>query len=112
MSRRTLVRLPIALAISFLAGAACLSPTLPLPPPHEPDTMRPSAEDTGVWELSGDCEVPGARVTIFNDRTGQGAVIEDRDRNGRYRAEIEAEACDVARIWYEVVGEGGVEQSA
>ncbi|KYG03599.1 hypothetical protein BE21_50920 [Sorangium cellulosum] len=110
MLRRAL-HLAFALAISLLAGAACLSPTLPLPPPEPADTMRPSADREGVWQISGNC-APGARVSVFNERTQRGVIEDDTDRNGRYNLEIEAELCDLLLVWQELEGNGGEESAA
>ena len=82
---------------------ACLSPTLPLPPPEEPDSMQPSADDPEVWIVSGSCQ-PGALVTVFNEDTGKGAVAEDTDRTGRYAVELRATRCDLAWV-SQVLGE-------
>lgn len=110
MLRRAALRLT-ALAVSLFAAAACLSPTLPLPPPEEPDTILPSTEHEGFWRISGDCYT-GAMVTLFNDRTRQGVVVEDTDQNGRYTVEIEGEPCDLVLISQEVVTEdNGLETS-
>ncbi|WP_437683715.1 hypothetical protein [Sorangium sp. So ce131] len=111
MLRRAALHLAFVLALSLLAGAACLSPTLPLPPPEPADTMRPSAEAEGVWQISGNC-MPGARVSVFNQRTQRGVIEDDTDGNGRYHVEIEADLCDVLVVWQELVNEGnGEEQS-
>lgn len=95
MGRRPQLRLSVLLPLALLAG--CLSPTLPLPPPDRPDDMEPLLDAPETWVLSGPC-LEGALVTIFNERTGEGAVVEDRDRDGRYELEIEAQRCDVAWI--------------
>ncbi|WP_437494898.1 hypothetical protein WME75_22585 [Sorangium sp. So ce1014] len=110
MFRRAALHLALALATSLLAGAACLSPTLPLPPPEPADTMRPSADREGVWQISGNCS-PGARVSVFNERTQRGVIEDDTDRNGRYHLEIEAELCDVLRVWQELEGSGDEESA-
>lgn len=111
MVRRTALRFAIALATSLFAGA-CLSPTLPLPPPEAPDTIRPSAEREGIWQIGGNC-IPGARVNLYNERTRSGVFADDTDRNGRYLLEIEAEACDTVLVWQELASEGdGVDASA
>ena len=109
MQRRAALRL-LSLAVSLLAGAACLSPTLPLPPPEAPDVIRPSTETPGVWVISGDCTT-GALVTVFNDRTRKGVVVEDTDQNGRYTVEIEAELCDLMLVSQEVATDEGFESS-
>lgn len=112
MQRRAALRIAAlaALAVSLLAGAACLSPTLPLPPPEAPDTIRPSADHAGMWTINGDC-YPGALVTLFNDRTQRGVVIKDSDENGRYSVEIEAEPCDLVQMWQDVATDEGTESS-
>ncbi|MCC6555208.1 MAG: hypothetical protein IT372_19770 [Polyangiaceae bacterium] len=111
MLRRAVLRLAAALSVALIAGAGCLSPTLPLPPPDEPTTIRPSAQHEGSWEISGDC-YEGALVTVFNDRTRKGAVVEDSDRNGRYTVELEAALCDLILISQEVVTEDGEIESS
>jgi hypothetical protein len=95
MGRRSLLR-SLAAAL-FVALPACLSPTLPLPPPEAPDTISPQAASPGVWTISGSC-LEGAIVIVFNEATGEGAVVEDRDRDGRYEAQIEASLCDLAWV--------------
>jgi len=79
-----------------LAPAACLAPTLPLPPPDEPESVQASGE--GQWELRGSVS-PGATVVGVVERTGRGAVVEDRDGDGRYVLIVEAQLCDVVDVW-------------
>ncbi|AUX43836.1 hypothetical protein SOCE26_052920 [Sorangium cellulosum] len=111
MLRRAALHLALVLALLLLAGAACLSPTLPLPPPEPADTMRPSATAEGVWQISGNC-MAGARVSVFNQRTQRGVIEDDVDGNGRYHVEIEAEPCDTLFVWQELIDDGdGQEQS-
>jgi hypothetical protein len=98
--RRILVGFAQAAVIGALAG--CLSPTLPLPPPTEPEAMEPGEAD-GTWIVSGDC-TPGATVTLLNDATGRGVVFEDRQSQGTYRIEITAMRCDQGSI-REQIGE-------
>jgi hypothetical protein len=96
-------RVRIFAAALALALAGCLSPTLPLPPPEPPDMITPDATGSGEWTISGPC-LAGALVTVFNENSGVGAVVEDRDRDGRYEVRLEATACDLA--WVEqVIGE-------
>lgn len=105
MLRRAALRFATALATTLLAGAACLSPTLPLPPPEPADTMRPLADREGMWQISGNC-IPGARVSLFNQRTRRGVIADDADGNGRYHLVIEAELCDPLLVWQELIVEG------
>src|SRR5262245_6254412 len=109
MLRRAALRLAAAVAVSLFAG--CLSPTLALPPPEDSVTIRPSTAHPCTWEISGAC-YKGALVTVFNDRTRKGAVVEDTDQNGRYRVEIEAELCDLILISQEVVTEDDGEENS
>ncbi len=94
MGRRSLLRFLAAAVLVALPG--CLSPTLPLPPPEPPDTISPEAAP-GTWTLSGPC-LAGALVIVFNERTGEGVVVEDRDRDGRYEIQLEADLCDLAWV--------------
>jgi hypothetical protein len=75
--------------------AACLSPTLPLPPPEEPDTIGLSAD--GVWEVRGLC-TPGAVVLVQNLATGLIWGVEDKDGDGHYFVRVEGELCDPADV--------------
>lgn len=111
MVRRTALRFAVALAASLFAGAACLSPTLPLPPPEVPDTIRPSAEREGMWQIGGHC-IPGARVNLWNERTHRGVFADDTDRNGRYLLDIEAEPCDTLLVWQELASDGNGEEAS
>ncbi|NUO52586.1 MAG: hypothetical protein HOV80_27380 [Polyangiaceae bacterium] len=82
-------------ALGVLGIAACLSPTLPLPPPEEPSFMTVGAD--GTWTVAGNC-LSGAEVTVINEATGRGEVYVDRERAGHYTVQIEAEPCDVVII--------------
>jgi hypothetical protein len=83
-------------AVSFLVFAGCVSPTLPLPPPDAPSAL--SVDTTlGEWTFRGSC-LQGALVTIFNEETGEGAVVEDRDRDGVYEIRLKAQRCDLAWV--------------
>jgi hypothetical protein len=94
MRRRLLLRLGLTAIVGALAGASCLSPTLPLPPP-ELETVTQSPDPTH-WIVTGTC-APGALVTVLNDDTGTGVVYEDRTESGHWFVELEAEKCD--RAW-------------
>jgi hypothetical protein len=94
---RRLLRLIRAIAAGGAAFvlSACLSPTLPLPPPELPQNLHDRGD--GVWSVQGNCLV-GAEVTVLNEATGLGAVIIDRDQNGAYYVELAASPCDVITI--------------
>jgi hypothetical protein len=95
MGRRPRLRLFALLPLALAAG--CLSPTLPLPPPDRPDDMQPLVGSPDTWVIAGPC-LEGALVTVFNENTGVGAVVEDRDRDGHYEIEIVAKRCDLAWV--------------
>ncbi|NUQ74490.1 MAG: hypothetical protein HUU21_13120 [Polyangiaceae bacterium] len=95
-SRRSALLRAFALFVAGLFAllfSACLSPTLPLPPP-DVNSMQ-QAQASGTWTISGTC-LTGAIVTVFNERTGRGAVVEDRDNTGFFSVTIEADPCDLA----------------
>lgn len=94
---QTQSRLARLVACLFLLGlASCLSPTLPLPPPEPPDTITAeAAPDT--FRIAGSC-LQGAMVTVFNEVSGVGAVVEDRDADGRYEVVIQAKLCDLGWV--------------
>lgn len=94
MPRRFLLRLGFTALTCALAGASCLSPTLPLPPP-DVETVTLSSDPTR-WSISGTC-TPGALVIVLNDDTGEGAVYEDRAESGQWFIQLEADKCD--RAW-------------
>ena len=97
LGRRSILRLLVFSAAAALATSSCLSPTLPLPPPEEPDTLKVETDDPTAWTVAGACS-PGARVTVLNEATGRGAVYEDRDNAGRYSVQIEAEPCALGSV--------------
>ncbi|HLM74656.1 MAG TPA: hypothetical protein VK459_18240 [Polyangiaceae bacterium] len=94
--RRSVLLRALALLVKGLTAllfSACLSPTLPLPPP-DVNSMH-QAQTAGYWTVSGTCNT-GAIVTVFNERTGKGAVVEDRENTGFFSVVIEADPCDLA----------------
>ena len=94
MQRRSLFRWFAAVPLIVLVG--CVSPTLPLPPPDAP-SARSFDMSLGEWTVAGTC-LQGALVTVFNEETGQGAVVEDRDLDGRYEVRIKGQRCDTAWV--------------
>src|SRR5689334_7230115 len=86
--RRSVIHVIWIAALEALLGSACLSPTLPLPPPSV-TSIHASDMSAKTWAITGDC-IEGALVTAFNETTGKGEVIEDRDLTGRFTITIEA----------------------
>jgi hypothetical protein len=81
-----------------LGASSCLSPAIPLPPP-ELNSVHEAGD--GAWTISGTCS-PGARVTVIDDRSGRGVVIEDRRMRGTFVVTLFARACDTATIIQEL----------
>jgi hypothetical protein len=90
LSRRVLLW-----AVPGLFAAACLSPTLPLPPPAVPEVQQIGQ---GQYQLTGSLPVPGT-VLVLNQRTriikGQGDVLD------LYQMVVTAAPGDAMVIWYE-----------
>ena len=91
VKRRSLGAVLLALAVS-----ACLSPTLPLPPPSRPTVEGPDA--AGNVRLTG--RVPArARVSALNSRTNLISGQQTRD-DGAYDFTIGAVPGDEIVFWY------------
>ncbi len=101
MTRRDLIGLT-GTALVGAAAPGCLSPTLPLPPPDEPESIAFSDDDR--WQVRGACQ-PGATVLVKNTATSSIVGVEDRSRSGRYFIEVEGDPCDRAEVWQLVDGE-------
>jgi hypothetical protein len=101
MRRATVIRVlrrlaPLAALLASLAGSACVSPTLPLPPP-EPSDIRP-ASTPGTWIISGKSNEPHALIVIQDERTNQGVSVISSADTRAYSVEIEASPCDAAEV--------------
>jgi hypothetical protein len=101
-------RLLLVVGLGFVLGSGCLSPTLPLPPPGEPEVDGPTAEGTAT--LRGRVPQPYARVYATNwtrveaedPRAFGGDYADER---GRYIFEIAAQPGDRCELWYEYAGD-------
>lgn len=84
------------LSLAGLCLAACLSPTLPLPPPAKPDVGAP--DENGLARLQG-LAAPKVEVLAWNRRNDliAGQVTGD---DARYDFSIPAQAGDVIELWY------------
>ena len=85
-----------------IAATACLSPTLPLPPPGEPKQSELD-EATGTLHLTGAVQ-PQAWVYAINQRTQKG-YIQITGADGRYDLTVAAQHGDPMGMWYEISGE-------
>lgn len=96
------LRRKLFVVAAALAVTACLSPTLPLPPPSDPKQSELD-ETTGTLHLSG--HVPGTSwVYALNQRTNRG-YIQITEADGRYDLTVEALHGDSFALWYELEGE-------
>lgn len=100
LSRRTL----LAWAGLGVVVPACLSPTLPLPPPD-----APSVEDlkNGYFRLQGALPVYGT-VLVRNQRTHH---IDGDGPLNHYDLTVEAQSGDTLTLWY-VIDDSGDASSA
>jgi hypothetical protein len=92
--RRVLLAVAL-LGVLAATAPSCLSPTLPLPPPDHPDAI--SQDSTGLWQVSGHCDV-GATVLVSNARTGFGVSMQDLGNHGTYHLALPGQPCDLARV--------------
>ena len=53
----------------------------------------------GRSPVASGAAAPGATVIGVVERTGRGAVVEDRDGDGRYVIVVTADTCDVVDVW-------------
>lgn len=91
------------LVLGALVLGACYAPTLPLPPPVDPDIDGPT--ETGTYRLSGNV-TPNALVIALNRRTDL-SFGQQTAGDGHYDFEIEADPGDAITLWYVA----GVDQS-
>lgn len=91
-------RLLLCAASAFLASG-CLSPTLPLPPPGEPEVTGPNEQ--GLVRVAGSAP-RNSWVTAFNRATQRGFIQAVPD--GRYDIEFPAVVGDSIALWYDAGG--------
>lgn len=91
VKRRSLTALLLAFAVT-----ACLSPTLPLPPPSRPSVEGPDAN--GNVRLTG-LVPPRSLVTALNFRTNL-ASGQQTGESGAYDFTLEAVPGDEILFWY------------
>lgn len=99
--RRTFLALGAGALGSSAAG--CLSPTLPLPPPDEPESIRGNDGET-EWEVRGTC-TPGALVLVRNIDRGTIDGADDQNADGRYFVRVRGAACAACEVFELVDGD-------
>jgi len=87
----------LLLVTAFVAVSSCLSPTLPLPPPNQPDVQGPDA--AGNVTLSGQV-IRGANVYANNLNSGASAGQKSDSQTGQYRFKIAAAVGDQMEFFY------------
>lgn len=87
----------LLLVAAFVAASSCLSPTLPLPPPNQPDAEGPDA--AGNVTLSGQV-IRGANVYANNLYSGASAGQKADSQTGKYRFKIAAAVGDQMEFFY------------
>lgn len=92
-------RIWLAVIGAMLGLAACNSPTLPLPPPAQPDVTVQQGMALLVGER-GSVE-PKALVIAVNSASGQGAVA-TADYEGAWRMQVQAKRGDAIELWQRV----------
>jgi hypothetical protein len=99
MARRALM---IVLGVALLLPSACLSPTLPLPPPGQPETIE-GPDDNGYVRLTG-LVAPNSRALAKNPKTSSGVFFDTAD-DGRYDMSLQALPGDEILLSYVLQGE-------
>lgn len=84
----------VVLAAIYLSAAGCLSPTLPLPPPHA--EVNPPDTDGMVFVTGKALEQ--AYVACLNEDLEKG-VITRSDSDGFYSLEVEGRVGDQLTLW-------------
>jgi hypothetical protein len=86
-----------SLLAGALLGVACYSPTLPLPPPAEPEVSAVTGA-TGQYRLVGRVEAH-ADVVALNRRTEK-ITGQLTGADGRYDFIVEGQEGDQMELWY------------
>lgn len=87
----------LLLITACVAVSSCLSPTLPLPPPNQPDTEGP--DSAGNVTLSGQV-IRGANVYANNLNSGASSGQKADALTGKYRFKIRAAVGDQMEFFY------------
>lgn len=103
MTRRSWIRAAALCAVGVLGG--CLSPTLPVPPPGQPEIEGPDA--SGMVTLKGNAgsAQPNAEVTVWNPALDSGkgegrTTIANPD--GSWKETIPASSKQTLWVWQTV----------
>jgi hypothetical protein len=86
----------LAAGALLLVPLACLSPTLPLPPPSRPDISPPDA--SGLTTIVG--RVPGGTTALAQNLETGRLVGQVTGTSGDYDLRLEAAIGDPVVVWY------------
>jgi hypothetical protein len=81
-----------------LSGQACVAPTLPVPPPSQPDVSEP--DSSGIVTLKGKAgsATPNAEVTVWNPELNEGRVSIAKP-DGSWEEQIPAVSKHILWVW-------------
>ena len=105
MNRRGLVRSLALGALVALGG--CLSPTLPVPPPGQPEVEGPDASGLVTLKGAKDSAQPNAEVAAYNPATKDGRFTVSA-ADGSWQIVLPASSKQTLWVWQTV----GFERSA
>jgi hypothetical protein len=103
LSRRRTIAVRVAGLLTTLWVAACVAPTLPLPPPEPAPLSAPDAD--GMVTVGGQAQ-PGALVFVLNEDLQEG-VITVADDVGTFETRIAARSGDTLSLWQRVGHDDG-----
>jgi hypothetical protein len=92
----------LGVVLGLLLPSACLSPTLPLPPPDKPEKIE-GPDSQGYVQMSGTM-VPGAVAYARNQVTSEGS-FKETNADGFYQLRLRAEVGNGVLLWYTLNGE-------
>lgn len=94
-----------AAAVGALGTASCLAPTLPVPPPSQPDVIGPDPSGNVTLKGSRGSARPNAEVTAWNPNlnAGRGAgVVTIAADDGSWSQSIPAKSKEILWVWQSI----------
>ena len=96
-----------------VAVAACIAPTLPVPPPAQPDVSSPDGSGTVTIQGGKGAATGGAQLTVWNETYAESAackadafcdpgIVRIVNDDGSYAVRIAAHSRDVLYLWQTV----------
>lgn len=100
MNRRSWIRAAALFALGAIAGG-CLAPTLPIPPPGQPEISGPDASGLVTLKGAADSAQPNAEVAAYNPVTREGRFTV-ASPNGSWELTIPATSKQTLWLWQTV----------